>query len=135
MNSYDPAYLYTLHEARNLIPEIRPLLEAMRLEHRQLRDSIASLEALTPAMRQNGFAMNAADHERSIVALGESLQEKLDHFDLLGIEVKDLDSGIIDFPSEYQGRVVFLCWQVDEETVSHWHETDAGFASRQRVDE
>lgn len=135
MNQYEPAFLYTLQEARDLVPELRPLLAAMQLEHRRMREEMDRLNELTPAMQQNGHAVQAAHHERQIVELGESLQEKLDHFELMGIEVKDIEHGIIDFPSKRDGRIVLLCWQVDEETVMHWHDIDSGFAGRQPLDE
>ncbi len=135
MNEYDPAYLYTLQEARDLVPELRPLLAAMQLEHNRMREEMERLNELTPAMQQNGYAAQAARHEQMIMELGQSLHEKLEKFELMGIEVKDIEHGIIDFPSEQNGRIVFLCWHVDEETVSHWHDIDAGFAGRQPLDE
>ena len=52
----------------------------------------------------------------------------------LGCEVKDLESGLIDFPSTHEGRNVYLCWRLGEDRVTHWHEVDAGFAGRQPVD-
>jgi hypothetical protein len=135
MDLYEPAYLYTIQEARNLVPEIRPLLAAMQVEHRRMRDEMSRLNELTPAMRQNGHAPQAEEHERLIMELGESLREKLDQFELMGIEVKDIEHGVIDFPSERDGHIIFLCWQVDEETITHWHEIDTGFAGRQLLED
>ncbi len=51
----------------------------------------------------------------------------------LGIEVKSLETGLLDFPGERDGRPVHYCWQRGEPTVSHWHEIDAGFAGRQSL--
>ena len=135
MNQYEPAYLYTLQEARDLVPELRPLLAAMQTEHNLMREEMNQLNELTPAMQQNGYAPRAARHEQRILELGESLREKLDQFELMGIEVKDMEHGVIDFPSEQFGRIVFLCWHLDEETITHWHDIDAGFAGRQPLDE
>ena len=135
MNQFEPDYLYTVQEARELIPELRPLLELLQLEQRRMQQEIERLNDLTPAMQQNGYAAKAAEHERLILELGESIREKLDQFELMGIEVKDIESGVIDFPSERDGRVVLLCWKVDEETVTHWHEIDDGYRGRQPLDE
>ena len=135
MNQFEPDYLYTVQEARELIPELRPLLEALQLEQRRMQQEIERLNDLTPAMQQNGYAAKAAEHERLILELGESIREKLDQFELMGIDVKDIESGVIDFPSERDGRVVLLCWKVDEETVTHWHEIDDGYRGRQPLDE
>lgn len=135
MDRDEPAFLYTVQQARDLIPELRPLIAAMQLEQRRLHDEVEHLNELTPAMQQNGEATRAAKHERMILELGESLREKLDQFDLMGIDVKDIQSGIIDFPSERDGRVVYLCWQLDEETVGYWHEVHEGYQGRQPLDE
>jgi hypothetical protein len=135
MDHDEPAFLYTVQQARDLIPELRPLIAAMQLEQRRLRNEVESLNELTPTMRQNGSAARAAKHERMILELGESLREKLDQFDMMGIDVKDIESGIIDFPSERDGRVVYLCWQLDEETVGYWHEVQDGYQGRQLLEE
>lgn len=133
--SFEPDYLYTVQEARELVPELRPLIAAMQLEQRRMQDELARLHELTPAMQQNGYAARAADHERLIIELGESIREKLDQLELMGIDVKDIERGVIDFPSERDGRIVYLCWHVDEETITHWHEIDDGYQGRQRLDE
>ncbi len=135
MDHDKPAFLYTVQQARDLIPELRPLIAAMQLERRRLQDEVERLNDLTPAMQQNGHAVRAANHERMIVEFSESLREKLDQFDMMGIDVKDIEHGIIDFPSERDGRVVYLCWHVEEETVSYWHEVTEGYQGRQPLDE
>lgn len=132
---WEPDYLYSVSEARELIPELRALITAMQLEQKRMQDEISCLNELTPAMQQNGFAARAAKHEELILELGESIREKLDQFELMGIDVKDIEHGIIDFPSERDGRVVYLCWQVDEETVAYWHEIEDGFQGRKPLGE
>ena len=49
----------------------------------------------------------------------------------LGVVLKDLDMGLLDFPHEREGRIVFLCWHPPEENVAYWHDLDAGYAGRQ----
>jgi hypothetical protein len=132
---WEPDYLYSVSEARELVPQLRPLIAAMQLEQSRMQDEISRLNELTPAMQQNGYAAQAAHHEELILELGESIREKLDHFELMGIDVKDIENGVIDFPSERDGRVVYLCWQVDEETIGYWHEIDDGYRGRQPLDE
>jgi hypothetical protein len=51
----------------------------------------------------------------------------------LGIELKDFDTGLIDFPSQMDNREVYLCWRLGEEEVAHWHEIDAGFSGRRKI--
>lgn len=135
MGQEEPQQLYTVEEARELIPWLRPVLAAMQVEQSRMQEEIEKLNQLTPAMRQNGHAIEAAQHERMILDLGESIREKLDEFEERGIEVKDISSGVVDFPSLREDRIVYLCWHIDEETVAHWHELDAGFMGRQPLDD
>jgi hypothetical protein len=127
--------LYTVEEARELVPRLRPLLAAMQVEQRRLQDEVRKLNALTPRMKQNGHAEEAWEIEMLILELGESLRAKLREFEELGVQVKDIANGVVDFPSLREGRVVYLCWQIDEETVTHWHELDAGFVGRRPLEE
>jgi hypothetical protein len=55
--------------------------------------------------------------------------------DAIGVQVKDLDIGLLDFPCEVDGRVVLLCWKLGEKSITHWHDTSEGFAGRKPVDE
>ena len=59
------------------------------------------------------------------------MQKALDELDGLGVQLKDIDQGLVDFPSRRDGRVVYLCWRLGEETIAWWHDVDTGFAGRQ----
>jgi hypothetical protein len=61
------------------------------------------------------------------------IQQILQVLNDMGIQVKDLNIGLIDFPARHHGRTVLLCWQYDEPSVQFWHEIDAGLAGRQRI--
>ena len=69
------------------------------------------------------------DWVRSLAELKNILQE----FDTRQIQVKDLERGLIDFPTILAGREVFLCWELDEEDIEFWHDLDTGFAGRARL--
>lgn len=135
MDERESVRLYTVEEARGMLPELRQVLTSMQDQQRQLIDELEKLNELTPAIQQNGHAPEMARLEQNILMLGESLHEELDELVDLGIAVKDIANGVIDFPSERDGRIVYLCWQVDEETITHWHELDSGFIDRQPLDE
>jgi hypothetical protein len=130
-----PRQTYTVEEARELVPRLRSLMAAVQVEQIRLQEEISQLNELSPAMQMNGYAAQTAKHEAMILELGKSIREKLDQFEELGIDVKDIENGIVDFPSERDGRIIFLCWQVDEETVMYWHEVEDGFRGRQLLDE
>jgi hypothetical protein len=53
----------------------------------------------------------------------------------LGVHIKDFRTGLIDFPYDHDGRIVYLCWRLDEDEIGWWHETDSGFAGRQPLTE
>jgi hypothetical protein len=59
------------------------------------------------------------------------LQTLIEELDEIGVELKGIDEGLVDFPSERDGRVINLCWRMGEETIAWWHELDTGFAGRQ----
>jgi hypothetical protein len=130
-----PRRLYTVEEARALVPQLRSLMATIQVEQIRLQEEIVQLNELSPAMQENGYAAQAAKHESMILGLSESIREKLDQFEELGIDVKDIENGIVDFPSERDGRIILLCWQVDEETVMYWHEVEDGFRGRQALNE
>ena len=65
----------------------------------------------------------------------QRVRESVAEIDSIGVQVKDLDIGLLDFPCEVDGHVVLLCWKMGESSITHWHGTDEGFAGRKRIDE
>ena len=123
--------LFTVAEANALLPRLIPILTGLRARKAALDDARRSLARLTPAMRGNGHATDAATLERQITDLAAELTAGVREIVALGVEVKDLDHGLIDFPSLRDGRVVLLCWRLGEGDIAYWHEVAAGFAGRQ----
>ncbi len=76
-------------------------------------------------------AARRAQREKAIQAAKDTLSE----INAIGVQVKDLDIGLLDFPCMVDGEVVLLCWKMGEETISHWHGTEEGFAGRKPIDE
>ena len=63
----------------------------------------------------------------------DKLQELTDELSIVGVELKDYERGLIDYPAIHNGREVYLCWQKGEDKIAAWHEVDAGYAGRQDV--
>ncbi len=122
--------LFTVAEARALIPALLPLLSDLRTARERVVDLRARVETLIPAMRQNGHAAQAAELEQGLVGSVQRLTRILETLTTLGVLVKDMEHGLIDFPSLHDGRIVLLCWRMDEPTVAYWHEVDNGFGGR-----
>jgi len=129
----EPRY-YTLEEARQLLPRLRTLLGALQDDKLQLDATVEALGRLTPAMRGNGHSADARHYEERIEELLTAIRERVGQIAELGIEVKDIENGLVDFPSLRDGRAVYLCWRFDEPDIGYWHELDAGFAGRQPLD-
>ncbi|HEY8448748.1 MAG TPA: DUF2203 domain-containing protein [Thermomicrobiales bacterium] len=123
--------LFTLEEANALLPRIAPILEELQAMKAELDTARLALAQFTPAMRSNGHGVEALAHERQIANLVAKLSQGLREIAGLGVEVKDLDHGIVDFPSRRGDRIVYLCWRLGEERIRYWHELDAGFSGRQ----
>lgn len=125
---------FTVEEARMLVPRLRGLLTALQAEKRELDRELAELRRLAPLAFLNGHGARFQAHEMRVAELARAIREKVRQIHDLGVEVKDLDMGLVDFPSLRDGREVYLCWKVDEPTVTYWHERDAGFRGRQPLE-
>jgi hypothetical protein len=126
---------FTVEEARALVPRLRGLLIALQAEKRELDQLLGELRRLAPLAFLNGHGAQLERIEQRVAELTRSIREKVRVIHQLGVEVKDLDMGIVDFPSLRDGREVYLCWRVDEPTVAYWHDLDAGFRGRQPLEE
>ncbi|MGH2923582.1 MAG: DUF2203 domain-containing protein [Solirubrobacterales bacterium] len=120
---------FTTAEANATLPTLRPLLEKLREAKDELTDEELH-EALSESAPGNGGgepgrAVGVAFLEvrRILVALTEA-----------GVVVKDIDRGLVDFPALMEDREVFLCWELGEDEVAHWHEIDAGYRGRRPLD-
>ncbi len=123
--------LFSLSEANALLPRLAPILMELRERKAALDDARKALAELHPAMRGNGHAAEATELTGRIEALAADLTAGVRAIAALGVEVKDLDHGLIDFPSLREGRIVYLCWRLGEGPIAYWHELNAGFAGRQ----
>ncbi len=121
-----PRY-FTLEEANALLVEIRPVVAEIMRTH----DVISTrLPEAWPAISR--AASNSGSRAASLLVFEfERLQNLIRQVQDQGILVKDLKTGLIDFPSLKDGREVYLCWRYGEDQIDFWHDVDAGFAGRQ----
>jgi hypothetical protein len=77
------------------------------------------------------LARRKAERERAIRRIKDALAE----IDATGVQVKDLDVGLLDFPCKVEGEILLLCWKLGEPTIAHWHGANDGFAARKPIDE
>jgi hypothetical protein len=117
---------YTLDEARALLPQIRKWFE--HLDH--IRERMAKLDKRISGLSKDQQDIGGSSVNEWVRCISE-LKCTFREFARREIEIKDLDRGLIDFPSIREGREVFLCWERGEEDIEHWHELDTGFAGRE----
>lgn len=126
------ARLFTLEEARALLPEVRTVVEAMQERKRRFDRHQARLAEVSARAGGNGHGPpDALAAQREAERLAAEIHERITRLAELGVEVKGIDEGLVDFPSEREGRVVYLCWRAGEPDILYWHELDAGFRGRQ----
>jgi hypothetical protein len=124
---------FTPEEANAALAEVRPLVERMvTLRHAHV-EALTRQEELEGHIRGNGggippaeLAGAAAEVDREARELASVIDELVEH----GVQVKDIDDGLIDFPALRQGETVLLCWRLGEDEVAYWHTLEGGFAGR-----
>ena len=119
--------LFTVDEANALLPTLNRFLQDVARHRYSSRKKATYMEPILRAAGANGGGR--AGSEYSVEAY--NLYLAVERIRELGIILKDLDIGLLDFPHERDGRVVFLCWHPPEEQVAFWHEIEAGYAGRQ----
>ncbi len=130
---------FTLEEAQSLLPVLESLLKRA-IEGRQAAEAVeANLTDLSRriylsgGMRVDGSAV--AKQRAEIEGHMQRVQESLAEIDSIGVQVKDIEAGLLDFPCRIDDQVVLLCWRMGETTIEHWHTVDSGFQGRQPLDE
>ena len=118
-----PERKFTLEEAEAALPDLREALVRMR-EARQLL--LRTAERVKEVVAGNG---GGRENQQTRDAAG-TLQADVERISAQGIILRDVESGLVDFPSERDGADVFLCWRLGEEHVAHWHLPETGMAGR-----
>ena len=130
---------FTLQEAETLLPILESLLRAA-IDGKKLIEVVdGEFQEVAHRVFLNGgtylnivhLARRKAEREKAIHRVKDSLAE----IDATGVQVKDLDMGLLDFPCVVDGRTVLLCWKLGEKGITHWHGVDEGFAGRKPIDE
>ena len=117
---------YTVSQANAALPYVRRVAEDVRASYKRALELQQRLERPTPGDEPDQIR---AAYDAEV----ERLRRCAEELEAAGIELKDHQRGLLDFPAVHQGREVLLCWQLGEDAIGHWHETDAGFAGRQDV--
>lgn len=120
--------IFTVQEANALLPEVRIITGKIQRAHRKVSLFRDGAKKAAEAAEQGGGGMeNGVAYATVLTELTTQLAE----LEALGVQLKDFERGLVDFPSLREGRVVLLCWQLGEgDELEWWHDVDAGFAGR-----
>lgn len=120
--------LFTVEEANALLPSVREILKKIQRSRRRLSGYRKEANLAAEGAEQGGGGM--ADGTQYAIIL-TNFTEEMAELEDLGVQLKDFERGLVDFPSLREGRVVLLCWQLGEgDELEWWHDMEAGFGGR-----
>ena len=120
--------LFTIEEANALLPSVREILQNVRRSRRRLATYRRAAKLAAAGAEQGGGGMEGGALYAVILT---DLTLQMSELEAMGVQLKDFDRGLVDFPSLRDGRVVLLCWQLGEgDELEWWHDMDAGFGGR-----
>ena len=130
---------FTLEEAQSLLPVLESLLRTAMNAKNLIEKDDAEQQALHHRIFLNGgmfLDIVSLARRRSERAKAEQrAKDAVAEIDSIGVQVKDLDIGLLDFPCVVEGQIVLLCWKLGEKSITHWHGTQEGFAGRKPIDQ
>lgn len=130
---------FTLDEATTLLPVLRALLKRAMDGKRTIAEVEKELQDVKHRILLSGgllvdvqeMARRRAEHDKAVQGIKDALAE----IEAIGVQVKDLDIGLLDFPCAVDGEIVLLCWKYGEEKIQYWHGMEEGFRGRKPIDE
>ncbi len=130
---------FTLDEAHTLLPVLESLLKQGIHGKKLIEEVDVELQETVHRIFLNGgtlvnivhLARRKAEREKAIQRIKDAIAE----IDATGVQVKDLDVGLLDFPCKVEGEIILLCWKFGEDKITHWHNTTEGFSGRKPIDE
>ena len=124
---------FTPEEANEALVRVRPLVERLVAHRRALVEAQAGHAVLAGRIAGNGGGIQPSELAGATEAVEREARELarcVEQIDALGVQVKDLDTGLVDFPARRGAEEVLLCWQLGEDEVAYWHGLEDGFAGR-----
>jgi hypothetical protein len=130
---------FSLEEAQSLLPVLESLLRTAITGKKIIEEVEAEQQTLSHRIFLNGGmfldVVPLARRKAERVKAEQRAKDAVAEIDSIGVHVKDIDIGLLDFPCEVEGQVILLCWKLGEKSITHWHGTQEGFAGRKPIDE
>lgn len=127
---------FTVEEANTLLPKLRGILREIQQKRRELADRQHKMEAIRRHATANGGKQPREEFlqlKQEAEFIVDELKGEIRKTDEMGILIKDLDAGLVDFPTIRDGQEVLLCWKLDEPEVGYWHGMEEGFRGRKPI--
>jgi hypothetical protein len=126
---------FTEEEANAALAVVRPTVERLVASRKKFAHAAGRLEDVQGHVAGNGGGLDperVRELQDEVSEAGAAVATAVGELEALGVQVKDLDEGLVDFPARHpeQGDTVLLCWRLGEERVAHWHGLEEGFAGR-----
>jgi hypothetical protein len=126
---------YDIDAANARVDELRPVLEGLRADRDEIADAQRELLLFRESNGSSDHAAELAGKEQRIRELVRQMEQAVIQIEAWSVTLRDISSGLVDFPALVSGRPVWLCWRLGEQDIAWWHEYDSGFASRQPLAE
>ena len=133
-SAIEPARLFTVEQANRMLPLVRRIVEDIVQDYARWREQVGVLEVVAAGRRGDAPPNEAEKVEQDTLRLAADIERYVSELKDLGVDFKGFDEGLVDFPAELDGRRVYLCWKLGEDSVEHWHDIDAGYAGRQKLE-
>ena len=124
---------FTVEDANKTLPLVRRIVSDAVRDYWRWQEKVRQYEEVAAHRRADAPSDEAERLEKETQQLAHDIDGYIAEIQQLGVQMKGIDTGLVDFPAEVNGRSVLLCWQLGEDSVQYWHEEDAGFAGRQPV--
>ncbi len=126
--------LFTIERANSALTLVRRIVQDIVAEHPRWKDLVSRYELAAAGVRAEwGESPEQLQLRQEIDAIAKRINGYVQELAGIGCLLKGFEHGLVDFYSLHEGRLVFLCWKLGEDAVTHWHEIDAGFAGRQEI--
>ena len=126
--------LYTVEEANRTLPLVKRIVEDIVRSHAKWKEAVREFEVMSAGVRADQPNPQATASQSEAQRLAADIAACVRELEQLGVEFKEYDLGLVDFPSLLGDRTVYLCWRLGEPDVRYWHELDGGYAGRQPIE-
>jgi hypothetical protein len=123
--------IFTVAEATSLLPHLRIVLTEISQEWERMRKLNPEIQKARDSAALDGYSKFGVEYVETVSHLTSLIHQVKD----MGVHLKDVEKGLCDFPYIKDGRMVYLCWQLGEDTIQYWHDIETGFAGREPLDE